>query len=184
MPSGRELAQRQAYDMEVSRTGRIGNTLRQQFVGGISNFNPQQAYEARLRAAQQQFQHRFGEGLQQLRGQQVGMGRLNTGFATGDEDRLFRQLGQDYAQTASSAAQNLNSQRLQQLNMIGNYGQQASNSALEARAGEYQTLRHQRLQDQASRRSGISGLIQGGLGAVGTILGGPIGGAIASRWSR
>ena len=70
-----------AYDQQVAQTGSIGNELRMRFVGGINRYDPSAAYKARLRQAQDMFQERFGEGVKNLRSQQTGMGRLNTGLS-------------------------------------------------------------------------------------------------------
>ncbi|MFW6153079.1 MAG: hypothetical protein ACOC42_01830 [Halobacteriota archaeon] len=83
----------------------------------IREFDPQQAAERSARAQFETFREDLGSDIQDLRGQQVGMGRLDTGFAGRDEgefisdrlDRLDRALATN-ALTVSG--QNLDRHRL------------------------------------------------------------------------
>jgi hypothetical protein len=70
----------------------------------MSSFDP---YESMGRAAEAQwstFSEQLGEGLEDMRGSQVGRGRLRTGFGFEDEDRFSRDsLDRFYTQLASQA---------------------------------------------------------------------------------
>lgn len=72
--------------------------------GRMESFDP---YESMGRAASAQwntFSEELGEGLQDMRGSQVGRGRLRTGFGFEDEDRFSRDsLDRFYNQLASQA---------------------------------------------------------------------------------
>lgn len=178
----REQSYRSKYDRDIARTGDVGNALTSHFVNGITQSDPRQAYHTSANAAFKRFQTRLGENVRQLRGQQAGMGRLDTGFATEDEDRLVTRMGEDLNTELSSRALQAEGLYLDSLNMAGVYGDRFSDRAMAARGGEYHTERSQRMQDEADRRSALGGLISAGISATGTALGGPIGGALVNRF--
>lgn len=81
---------RNRYTDAMNRTGT--NAER----GENDYFQRAEGFDAREYAGQaaqgmfDQFMPKLQESIGDMRGQQVGMGRLNTGFATEDEDRLVR----------------------------------------------------------------------------------------------
>ena len=174
----REMRFRDMYDQDIARTGEIGGRLMDDFAGDITSFNPSDAFQRRLNAAQSQFKRDWGRGVRDLRGSQVGRGRLNTGFGYQDEDRLFEALGTRFAETSGAASLQAAGLDLQALGLKGNFADRLSDRAMGARGGEYQTLRQQRFTDAAEKRRGRGDLIGGLLAAGGTILAGPLGGAI------
>lgn len=167
---------RQEYYDDIARTGRLGAALSDRFAGGISEFSPQMAFEKRVRAAQEQTRDRLGRDLERLRGSQVRSGRLNTGFAVEDEDRLWIDSMRDLQSLIGSAALQTSGQELNRLSLMGSYGDRASQRAMDARAGELYSLRDQRLEDTRSKRDFAGNLIGSLLTAGGAIAGGLIGG--------
>lgn len=179
MPENR--FRRQYYD-DIARTGRTGRALSDSFVSGISEFSPQMAFERRVQAAQNQTRERFSRDLERLRGSQVSMGRLRTGFATEDEDRLWIESQRDLQNLIGSAALQTSGMELDRLGLLGTHADRMSERAMAARAGELYSLRDQRAQDTRDKRQFwgniLSGVITAGGAVAGGLLGGP-GGAVA-----
>ena len=173
---------RDQYYADIDRTGQIGRTLSDRFVSNATSYDPRVAFQESAQAVMAGHRKELGRSLQGLRASQVGMGRINTGFATDDEDRLVEGAEESLNRTIADRALQAEGLNLDHMSMLGAHANAYSDRALEARGGEYQTLRGQRLADKANKRSGIGRLIGAGITAVGTIAGGPIGGAIANRW--
>ena len=171
MPSPQERDFRDDYYRDIADTGRAGSALTKRFTQGISQFSPQMAFEKRLRSAHDQFRERFDRDLTTLRSTQTGMGRLNTGFATKDEDRLFTDLGSDLNRQIGSFALQTSGQELDALGLLGSHADRVSDRAMSARGGEYHTLRAQRLQEDRERRERKGGLLQSLLTVGGGLLG-------------
>jgi hypothetical protein len=175
----REAYYRQNYDQNINQTGAAGSALMGGFQSGIAE-DPRASFQGSMHSAFDQFKERFGEGLQDLRGQQVAMGRMRTGFATEDEDHLWRGHTRDLNNTLADRAMQAEGLNQQRLGMMGAYGDRFSERAMDAGAGEYQSMRAQRLQNNADKKRGWGNLIGAGLVAAGTLAGGPIGGALAA----
>jgi hypothetical protein len=115
--------------------------------------------------------------LGELRGDQAGMGRLNTGWGQGDEDQLYTgaldRLNGELARGSFQAA------GLDQANTqnLGAYGLQQAGMAndLDVAAIDRQTAA---ANAKAQNRTSLFGSLAG---AAGTVLGGPIGG-MAAKW--
>lgn len=73
-------------------------TLRSRYDALTDRLGKYSAENAAKRTAQAQYegiQTPLAESIERLRGEQVGRGRLNTGFGYEDEDRLVRDIHQD-----------------------------------------------------------------------------------------
>lgn len=138
-------------------------------------FDPRQALGRYARGAYQQFEEDLGENITDLRGQQVSMGRLDTGFATRDEDRLVEGMTEDLNRRLLRAS-------LQTAGMRQGQLQQGANRYLDLLTG---------VSDRKARQKRRRGGLFGGLGAlagglagtfllpgVGTAAGAQIGGAL------
>lgn len=86
MPARSILDQyRTRYRTAIEREGEAGEEAR----ANLRAFDPRQYASEATQATTQLMQRDLTRGLDDLRGQQVGMGRLRTGFGFGDEDRLW-----------------------------------------------------------------------------------------------
>lgn len=101
-----------------------------------TTFDPYAALDKAAQGATGRFRRDVGRSVQELRGQQVGMGRLDTGFATQDEDRVVTDL-------ADREQENLNSQALQATGLdlrniegVGQYGLSQGNTYLDLLTGQ------------------------------------------------
>lgn len=121
------------------------------------------------------FREELGKGVESLRGNQVGRGRLDTGFGMEDEDRLVMdfqdRLSRDIASNAFTAA-SLNLRNTEGMSSDAN---QATDRHLDLLTGA--TDRQQARQNEKARRKrgrwGALGGIAGGV--AGFALGGPAG---------
>lgn len=161
---------RAAFLGGLGRSRRIGEALEDQYVSGISGFDPYAAYREQAQGAFNQFRRSFADQLSRLRGQQVGMGRLRTGFATADEDRLFTEMGSRLNDVLAQGALQAAGMDLQRLGQMGNYAQRARETALEGHFGDWATRYQQQQANKASRRSMWGSLGGALLGAAGAAL--------------
>ena len=184
MPDSREERYRNRYDGGIAGTEEAGRKLTRNFTDGATNFDPRKGFDEYVTGAHNRFRREFKQDVGDLRGQQVGMGRLDTGFATGDENRLFESSAARMQEGIASRAVQVQGQELDRLNMVGSMGSAYDERALAAVGGEYQTIRQQRLQDEANKRRGWGNVISATLGAAGTVLAGPIGGALVNKVSE
>lgn len=67
-------------------------------------FDPRESTRRAARAGFREFERDLAENLERLRGRQVGRGRLDTGFAFEDEDRLIRSGIEDLNRELASNA--------------------------------------------------------------------------------
>ena len=127
------------------------------------------------------FQEEMGRGVESLRGQQVGRGRLDTGFGMEDEDRLVMdfqdRLSRDIAKGAFTAAS------LNLRNIEGETGaaDRARDRNLDLLTGA--TDRAQAVEnDRQRRKRGRFGMLGGAIGGVGGFfLGGPAGAVAGAK---
>lgn len=144
---------RAAFLGGLGRSRRIGEALEDQYVSGISGFDPYAAYREQAQGAFNQFRRSFADQLSRLRGQQVGMGRLRTGFATGDEDRLFLEMADRLNDVLAQGALQAAGMNLQRLGQMGDYAARQRDTALQGYFGDWATRYQQQMADRASKRS-------------------------------
>lgn len=160
-----------AFDAHIQRAGRRGNQAEEEYLRRIRSFDPMQAA---LQATQAQYAAAMPEirrSIADLRGAQVGQGRINTGFGMNDQDLLLQQnlnnLNQGLIQRAMQATQ----MQMQNTGQLGQYGMNQSNLYLDATLGRAQSAQDRRAQEEASRRGMWGNLIGAGLGAFGSYAG-------------
>lgn len=132
-------------------------------------------------AAYQDFAEEHGRAIRDLRGEQVGAGRLNTGFRFEDEDQLTQdfqdRLSRDLARNAFTAAR-LDLENQGAFAAEGIEARRASDSAL---AG-LRDVAQARENERRERRRGLLGFLGGAAGGIGGfLLGGPAGAAAGAR---
>lgn len=160
---------RRSFLTDADRSRRIGQSMEDEYVSGLMRFDPYSAYREAAQGAFGDFRRQFADDLQRLRGQQAGMGRLNTGFATMDEDRLFTDLGSRLMDTLSQGAMQAGQMNLQRLGQMGDYAGRQRDTAMQAAFGDWATRYQQRAADQASKRSMWGNVLGGLLQAGGTV---------------
>lgn len=145
------------------------------------DFDATEAARTTAGAMFEEFAEDHARGIRDLRGQQVGMGRLRTGFATEDEDMLTqdlnRRISREIARGAFTAA-SLDLQNVGAFSGEGIEARRAADGALTSQLDRAQAAENQRQQ----RRRSLLGLLGGGAGAlIGGKLGGPAGAAVGAR---
>jgi len=148
---------RARYQSGLRRAGGLAEQSENAFLSGIEGFDPTTAMQTSANAAYEQFRPELARDLESLRGTQVGMGRLNTGFATEDEDRLIgdslKRLEQDIAQQALQA-QGL---ELQSTGMLGNFASEQGGRFLDLVSGG---LDRKQAEKNAKKGGGIGGFLK------------------------
>lgn len=125
-------------------------------------------------AAFADFREDFGENMDDLRGSQVGRGRINSGFGFEEEDRLFRDMGRDLNRELGRAAFTSAGLDLRNTEGMTATAEGSRGRYLDLLAGE----RDAGIARENAKRQERGGLF-GALGSVaGSIFGGPIGGSI------
>lgn len=149
----------------------------------LRDFDAEEGARRSARAQFDEFSEDLGDNIRDLRGSQVGRGRLNSGFGFEEEDELYEGALEDLGRTLSQnalQAQGLNLSATQQLSQLG--GRQ-SGRFLDVLASERDAdllEEEQRRRARAEKRSGLfdalGTIAKGGLGFA---AGGPAGAAAA-----
>lgn len=162
-------------DVRKASTGERTNRLEGTVDARREEFDARDYLADTTGAAFEQFKESFGENIDSLRGQQVGRGRLDTGFAFEDEDMLFRNMGRDLNRQLSSMS--LNAAGLDMRNTEGMAGDAAQASSVydSAVSGalDRETAEMNARDQKKKNRLGLLGAVAGGVG--GFFLGGPAG---------
>lgn len=172
MPS----AVKNRYLAALDPTQNQANRAQNFYLDKATSFDPSAAFERTANAAGQRFRRTVGDEVGKLRGQQVGMGRLDTGFATQDEDRIVTELGARQQEDLDANALNATSLDLRNTEGVGQYGISQGNTYLDLLSGQ---MDRETAEKNAKRQMWAS--ILGGLtGAGGMFLGAnPLSGAKA-----
>lgn len=137
-----------------------------------TTFDPTEALERYGAAAYGDFSRNLDRRMERSRGDSVGMGRLDTGFAVEDEDRVVIDLGERYGDDLAS--QSLGAAQLEQRNFegVGSYGAGRTNTYLDMLSGQMDRETDAR----NSKRDFWGNLLGSVLGAGGRIAGAKLGG--------
>lgn len=154
------------YDSAVRGAMGRSTTADRDFYNRATSFDPYAAVEQTAMGSYNLLADQLDRRLKGLRGQQVGMGRLNTGFATSDEDDLVREGRDQLTNMLLAASMNAAQMDLSRTNMLGSYaGQQQQNY--------YDLLSSGLDREQAAanaRRQSRDSLLGGALGLAGDLL--------------
>lgn len=156
------------YTDAMNRTGGNAERAEDDYFGKAESFDARDYAGQAAQGIFDQFMPKLQESIGDLRGQQVGMGRLNTGFATEDEDRLVRGGLEDL--NHQIAGLSMDAARLDQQNTqdLGNMGLEYGNRYMDQISGQYD---RRVAEDNAKKKQG---------GGFGKFLGGVAG--IASKF--
>jgi hypothetical protein len=144
-------------------------------------YDPQASFETSAKGAYANFREDLKRDVSDLRGQQVSMGRLRTGYGTEDEDRLISESSSRFENTLADRAMQTEQLRYSNMRDRGNYAVDSNNTYLELLAGgmDRETAEENaRRERKGDRLSGLLGLAGAGIGAV---AGGPAGASLGAR---
>lgn len=170
------------YMQAVSQAGAgVGNPTEQAATGRMLKFNPGAAVTQYATGAFNALKPELARSVGELRGQQVGMGRFDSGFATEDEDRL---VGQAYkGLTDQISQQALGAAGLAERNneALAGVGSDMQNRYLDLISGGLDRATAEKNAEQ-QRKKGLFGTIGSVLGGIGGFaFGGPIGAQAGAR---
>lgn len=147
------------------------------FLERASRFNAGDAIKTAAGGLFDMFQKRLGQGTQDLRGSQVGAGRLTGGYGAEDENALRFNAQSDFNDKIAGLA--VTGTQMDQANTrdLGQFGQGEEQQYLDLLTGGLD--RQQAAQNaKQNRKSSLWGSLAG---LAGTVFGGPIGGYIGKK---
>jgi hypothetical protein len=134
-------------------------------------YDPYAAANRSARAQFETFERDLGRGLEDMRGSQVGSGRLRTGFGYQDQDRLWEGAVEDLNRSLAERSMQAAGLDLQNIQ-----GMQASRSLAAEMASGGMDRELQMYEIEKARKGGLGGFLGGALGGIGGFfLGGPMG---------
>ena len=154
-----------------------GQAFRDKGYEGLTGFDPGAAYKEYLGGAEEAFGRQLGEGLDAVRGTEVGRGRLDSGFGALDETDFARQLTSDYRREASSKALDASGMNLSRLNSIAGIEEGKTGTYLDLLTGQKdreQAAANAKSERKANRRNAI-------IGGIGQIAGAAAGAYLGRR---
>lgn len=181
-PSTRERLSAR-FQGQAKKDEERGDVLEREAEDRLRGFDAEDAARRSARAQFDEFREDLGEDIQDLRGSQVGRGRLNSGFGFDEEDELVSEgienLGRSLTQNALQA-QGLN---LSATSQLGAMGQGRTSRFLDVLASERDAdflEEEMRRRKKADKRGGLfSALGTVAKGVGGYIAGGPVGAGLA-----
>lgn len=152
---------RNRYTDALARTGGVAQRGEEAYLDRATKFDAGGYARDASQAAFNQFLPELKRNIGELRGQQVGMGRLDTGFATEDEDRLVTEsTGRLTDQIAGYGMQAAGLQ-LDNDQGLGRFGAEYGNRYLDLVSGQYDRKTAEENDRKASKGSGLGGFIKG-----------------------
>ena len=169
------------YVASTQRAGRSADATEDVFRSELADYDPYEAVRTAARGAFDEFKPELERSIEDLRGQEVGMGRLDTGFAQEDEDRLVRDslknLNSEIARNSVAAA----GLDLQSINALGAFSQAQRDQYLDLVAGGLDRITAEENMKR-QKKGGLFGALGSVIGGVGGFLvGGPAGAYAGSK---
>ena len=160
---------------------RRGGGFQDEYEQWAKGYDPRESMETWAPALYSQFGERMGEQIGDMRGDQVSMGRLDTGFATEDEDRLWKYGLQDLNRTLAANSLQAEGMYMQHKTGMGAYGMENTGRYLDMLAGERDRELLQKQIDAKNKSSWLGALGTLGGAAIGFFAGGPPGAAAGAN---
>lgn len=191
MPRGNPAAYSQSrFRRQARRDEQTGREAEDEYLTRARGFDADEAAGRSAKAQFDTFREDLAEDLGDLRGEQVGAGRLDTGYRFDDEDELIEGGIRDLNRGIAGRAVQTAGMNLRNTEGIGQYGQDTTGRYLDILGSERDAdlqLEEMRRKDEANRKKGMFGLAGrvGGtlLGPAGDKLGGRLGEALDSLLS-
>ena len=169
------------YKIGTNRSRDQGIAGQDAYLQGMQNFDPSSYLADTARGQFNILRPDMENYMASLRGQQVGMGRLDTGFATEGEDRVTTEALRGLDDRLLANSMNSAGMEMQKYNSLGQYGNQNYDRAMEMNSSGWD---RKVAADNAKKKKkhGIFGTIGSVLGgAGGFLLGGPAGAAAGAK---
>ncbi len=144
-----------------------GSAAEQAYYDRISKFDATEGAQRTADVLSQDWMQEYTEGMEGLRGRQVGQGRLDTGYGFEDTDRFTRDARRSMTDSLARLTMQDQGQQLGATESMGRYGERVTGRGIDLE----QTEKDRKRADAASKRS-MWGNIGGALiGAAGTYAG-------------
>lgn len=150
------------FKAQATRDQAAGNGAEDYYVKNAEAFDPQKAVNTYAQGAFNSLKTQWGQLLPRLRSGQVATGRLRTGYAGQDEDRILTSLGSDLNDRISQQAVIASGQQLNNLQGIGAYGQATTDRYLDNEAGQ----RDYATEQQNAHTAKVLGFINAGANLI------------------
>jgi hypothetical protein len=121
----------------LNRSGSVAEQAEGAYLDRATNFNAQDYMRQAASGAFADFLPELERSIGEMRGAQVGMGRLNTGFATEDEDRLVSLGMEDLNQKLSQMALQAGGLQLENDQGLARFGAEYGGRYLDLMTGQY-----------------------------------------------
>lgn len=173
------------YLTALSTAGTRSRRNQEAYEEDSAAYDPQESFERSAEGAYAGFRDRLNEDIGSLREEQVGTGRLRTGWGTQDEDRLVTRSADRFSSMLADRALQTEQLRYSNLRDRGGYAERQGNTYLDLVSGgldRAQAEENARRERRGNKARGIGTAI-GAVGGsfipgIGTKAGGTIGGAL------
>lgn len=181
-PSRREGISKQ-FDEQAASDQERGMRAEDETFDRLSGFDAEDAARRSARAQFDEFSEDLGDNISDLRGSQVGRGRLSSGFGFEEEDELYEGALEDLGRSLSQNALHAQGLNLSATSQLSELGGRQTGRFLDVLASERDAdllEEEQRRRARAEKRGGLfdalGTIAKGGLGFW---AGGPAGAAAA-----
>jgi hypothetical protein len=161
-------AQLNARLQQMSATGQ---GLEGEYLQRLRSFDPMAAATQASQAQYSMAMPMIREQLDDLRGQQAGVGRLRSGYGMGDQDRLLTRNLEHLNQSTVARAMEAAQMQAANTGAMGNYAQGLNNQYFDAAYGMMASDQDRRAAEKASRRGMWGSLLGAGIQGAGYVLG-------------
>ncbi|MDZ7418780.1 MAG: hypothetical protein ONB52_21865 [candidate division KSB1 bacterium] len=137
--------------------------LENEYLEGLRSFDPSAALRQYAMGTYGEFSRQLGRALEQLRGQAVGAGRLDTGFYDADQGRLITDLASRYQDLLAARAMEAAEMDFRKRQLLGARAAEFANRYMDLLAGG--------LDRETAARAARAQLWAGALGAGARVAG-------------
>jgi len=170
----------QEFDRQGARDRSVGTQAEDDYLARARGFDARKGASEAARGYFNQFGDKLNKMIRNLRGAQVGSGRLDTGFGNEDQDELIQGGIRDLNDTLATNALQAESLNLRNTEGLGGFGERTTGRYLDILGGNRDAAmmdEEARRAQEAKKKSGLFGLI----GRVGGSLLGPAGGVLGNK---
>lgn len=131
-----------------------GSAAEDAYYDRISNFDATEGAKRTADVLSQDWMQQYTEGVEGLRGRQVGQGRLDTGYGFEDTDRYTRDARRSMTDSLARLSMQAQGQQLGATESMGRYGERTTGRGIDIDMTE----EDRRRSDRASKRSALGNI--------------------------
>ncbi len=177
---------RAEFDEQARRDRTRGNRAEDAYLARMEGFDARGAARESAGAMYEDFARALERGIRDIRGGQVGMNRLGTGWGFDDEDEYIRQGRDELTKNLAARSLDAESLNLRASEGLGAFGQGTTNRYLDILSGQRDA---KMLEEERKRRNraglwGLAGRASGALlGPAGAVVGGELADTVAGLFN-